>query len=154
MDRTSTNSKIIHADRKTVYHAFADKKALEYWLAPNGMTGKIHDFDFTVNGKYEMSLFYKDSATTGKTSGNEDRFSARFKEIIPNERIVQAISFQSDDTAFKEEMTMEVRLETIDKNTTKVTIIFRNIPEGIDPSDNEDGTEQSLEKLADYVTRR
>jgi hypothetical protein len=32
-----------------------------------------------------------------------------------------------------------------------VTIVFKNIPAGIDPKDNETGTEQSLEKLARYV---
>lgn len=41
------------ADIETVYNAFIDKKALEYWLAPDGMTGKIHDFEFKVDGKYE-----------------------------------------------------------------------------------------------------
>ena len=47
---------------------------------------------------------------------------------------------------------MEVLLEVIDKNSTKVTIIFKNIPTGIAPKDNEEGTEQSLEKLANYIT--
>jgi len=32
-----------------------------------------------------------------------------------------------------------------------VIIIFKNIPIGVDPKDNEAGTEQSLEKLAAYV---
>lgn len=36
-------------------------------------------------------------------------------------------------------------------NSTKVTIVFKNIPTDIDPKDNETGTEQSLEKLAHYV---
>lgn len=153
MDRTSTNSKTIYADRETVYKAFAEKEALEYWQAPDGMRGKIHNFDFKVNGKYEMSLFYNDGKTDGKTSGNEDRFLATFKEIKPNEKIVQAINFQSDNNEFKDEMIMEVHLETIDAKSTKVTITFKNIPLGIDPKDNEDGTEQSLSKLAEYVQR-
>jgi hypothetical protein len=34
---------------------------------------------------------------------------------------------------------------------TKVTIVFRNIPPGIRPEDNEAGTQSTLEKLARYV---
>lgn len=151
MDRTSINSKEIQADIETVWNAFTEKKALEYWLAPYGMTGKIHDFDLKVGGGYEMSLYYKDNKTQGKTSGNEDRFSATFMEIKPFERIVQTINFQSDNSKFKDEMTMEVQLDKLDTNSTKVTIIFRNIPTGIDPKDNEDGTEQSLQKLAKFI---
>lgn len=48
-------------------------------------------------------------------------------------------------------MTMQVQLDKLDTNSTKVTIIFRNIPTGIDPKDNEDGTEQSLQKLAKFI---
>ena len=44
MDRTTTNSKIIQANIEKVYNAFTDKRALEFWLAPDGMTGKIHHF--------------------------------------------------------------------------------------------------------------
>lgn len=151
MDRTSTNTKIIHGDIETVYNTFTDPKALTYWLAPHGMTGKIHHFDFKVGGKYEMSLFYNDSEAAGKTSGNEDRFVATFDEIKPFEKLVQTINFLSDNSALKDEMIMEVYFEEVEANSTKVTIHFKNIPIDIDPKDNEEGTAQSLEKLAAYI---
>lgn len=151
MDRTSINSKEIQADIEAVFKAFTDKKALEYWLAPYGMTGIIHNFDLKVGGGYEMSLYYNDNKIEGKTSGNEDRFSATFMEIIPYEKIVQNINFQTDNIDFQDEMIMEVYLEKVDTNSTKVIIIFKNIPPGVNPKDNEDGTEQSLKKLAKYV---
>ena len=47
-------------------------------------------------------------------------------------------------------MIMEVTLEAEDEGTT-VTIIFKNIPPGVRPEDNELGTRESLEKLARYV---
>ena len=47
-------------------------------------------------------------------------------------------------------MTMEIKLEPID-NGTKVTFLFKDIPRGIRPEDNEAGTISSLEKLAKYV---
>lgn len=98
-----------------------------------------------------MSLFYLDSETEGKASGNEDRFSAKFIELKLNEKIVQAINFQSGKKGLAEEMTMEVLLAETENNSTEVTIVFKNIPIGIDPKDNETGTEQSLEKLARYI---
>lgn len=154
MGRTSTNSIIIPVAINRVYQAFTDRKALAYWLAPYGMTGKIHSFDFKVGGNYEMSLFYEDSKMEGKTSGNEDRFSVGIKEIIPNKKIIQAINFQSDNDEFNEEMIMEIYLDEIETDSTKVTIIFKNIPVGIDPKDNEDGTAQSLKKLTEYIINR
>lgn len=148
---SSKNSKIIHATKAKVYNAFTDKKALEYWLAPNDMKGKIHDLDLKVGGGYEMSLFYLDNQRAGKTLENEDRFSATFIELEPYEKIVQAINFKSDKSEFTEEMTMETFLEEAENNSTKVTVIFKNIPAGVDPKDNEAGTEQSLEKLRKYL---
>ena len=48
------------------------------------------------------------------------------------------------------EMTMVVTLEERDDGT-EVTILFENIPPGIRPEDNDEGTRSSLEKLARYV---
>ena len=45
---------------------------------------------------------------------------------------------------------MEVTFEPT-KNGTKVTFLFKNIPVGISPKENEAGTISSLEKLARYV---
>jgi hypothetical protein len=45
---------------------------------------------------------------------------------------------------------MEVTFKVEDSGT-RVTILFKNIPSGIRPEDNEAGTEASLEKLARYV---
>jgi len=100
-----------------------------------------------------MSLYYNDNQTEGKTSGNEDRFFATFKEIVPHEKIVQTIHFDSDNDEFKGEMTMEIQINAIDNKTTEVIIIFNNIPTGINPKDNEVGTAQSLQKLADFIGR-
>lgn len=151
MKRTSKNTKIIQANIKQVYHAFTDPKALEHWLSPDGMTGKIHSFNLEVGGGYDMSLFYDDDKAAGKTAGNEDRYAATFVELKPCEKIVQAIRFQSDKSEFTGEMIMEVFFKESGNNGTELTIVFNNIPTGIDPKDNEAGTEQSLEKLARYI---
>jgi uncharacterized protein YndB with AHSA1/START domain len=149
---STRTSRVIKATREALYRVFTDPVALAVWLAPGEMTGKIHEFDARVGGGYRMSLFYPSSERVyrGKTSEREDRFTARFVELIPPSRIVEAISFDSVDPAFLGEMTMTITFEERDGGT-EVTILFENIPPGIRPEDNEAGSRSSLEKLARYV---
>lgn len=146
------NSAFIKASREAVYRAFTDPAALAVWLVPGDMTGEVHHFDYRVGGGYEMSLYYpaSDSEARGKTSGREDRYTARFVELMPPSRVVEAITFDSADPAFAGEMIMRVDLEAA-AGGTRVTIAFDGIPAGIRPADNEAGTQSSLEKLARFV---
>jgi uncharacterized protein YndB with AHSA1/START domain len=139
-------SRIIRASREALYRAFTDPAALAAWLSPGEMTAEVHEFDARVGGGYRMSLFYPSSEQVyrGKMSEREDRFTARFLELTPPTRIVQAVSFDSADPAFSGEMTMVVTLEERDGGT-EVTILFEHIPSGIRPEDNEAGTRSSLE---------
>ena len=99
-----------------------------------------------------MSLFHPSSEQVyrGKTWEREDRLTARFVELTPPTRIVEAITFDSEDPAFLGEVTMTVAFEDRDGGT-EVTILFEQIPPGIRPEDNDAGTRSSLEKLAHYV---
>lgn len=150
--QSTKNTKRIKAPVAAVYSAFSSADALEQWLAPDGMTGKIHSFGFKAGEGYEMSLYYPDDETqfSGKTGNHEDRFTARFVEIIPNQKIVQVTEFHSDDDSFKGVMRMTVLFEP-KGDETLITMLFDDIPSGIKPEDNEEGTRQSLDKLAKYV---
>ena len=151
--RASTrNSKWIKATPEALYRAFTDPAALAVWLAPGDMTGEVHRFDYRVGGGYQMSLYYPSSENTfrGKTEDREDRYTARFVELTPPRRIVEAITFDSVDPAFEGEMTMVVTCEA-ENGGTIVSIFFKDIPSGIRPQDNEAGTQSTLEKLARYV---
>lgn len=149
---STRTSRVIKAPRETLYRAFTDPAALAVWLSPGEMTGKVHEFDARVGGGYRMSLFYPPSEQEyrGKTSEREDRYTARFVELTPPSRIVQAITFDSANPAFSGEMTMVATFEARDGGA-EVTILFEHIPSGIRPADNEAGTRSSLEKLARYV---
>ena len=149
---STRNSKFIKAPQQTIYRAFTDPAALAAWLAPGDMTGVVHNFDYRVGGGYTMSLFYPASESTsrGKTSEREDRYTATFVELSPPEKIVETIIFDTIDPAFSGEMIMEVMLEPEDDGTT-VTIIFRDIPWGVRPEDNELGTQLTLDNLASFV---
>lgn len=145
----SENIQWIRAAREKVYAAFLDPKELSRWLAPEGMTGRVHRFEGRVGGGYEMSLFHDEGVegVEGKTEGREDRFTARFVELDPPARIVQLVDFHSPDPAFHGEMRMTVSLAVRDAGT-EVRILFEDIPPGIRPADNEAGTASSLKKLA------
>src|SRR5690606_5347573 len=141
MGQTTKNSKIIKATAETVYQAFTSPRALEVWQAPDEMTAKVHNFNLSVGGGYEMSLYYPDSEKVmqGKTQGKEDRFKAKFIELIPGKKIVQAVTFESPNPDFSGEMIIEITFEP-QEDGTSVTYFFKNIPKGIKPEDNEEGT--------------
>ena len=82
------------ATPEVLYRAFTDPAALAAWLAPGDMTGEVHRFDYRVGGGYQMSLYYPSSEQTlrGKTQDREDRYTARFVELTPARRIVEAIA--------------------------------------------------------------
>jgi uncharacterized protein YndB with AHSA1/START domain len=151
MSDTSVTS-IIGAPREAIYRAFTDPAALEAWQAPGEMTATVHSFDLRPGGGYEMTLRYLESedGAPGKTTTHEDRYTARFVELDPPVRIVQAIVFDTEDPALMGEMTMTVTLDAVEGGTA-VTISFAGTPPGIRPEDNETGTRMSLEKLAAYV---
>ncbi len=149
---STRNSKFIKAPQQTLYRAFTDPAALAVWLAPGDMTGVVHSFDYRVGGGYQMSLYYplSENPSQGKTSEREDRYTARFVELAPPEKIVEVITFDTVDPGFSGEMTMEVTLEPEDGGTI-VSILFKDIPPGIRPEDNQVGTQSTLEKLARFV---
>lgn len=113
------------------------------------MTGRIHAFDARVGGGYRMSLFYlpDERALRGKTADNEDRVNVRFVELVPGRRILEAVTFESDDAAFAGEMSVTVTFaETA--GGTEVTFLCESLPPGLRPEDNEVGSRLSLQQLA------
>ena len=139
------------APREVVYRACLDPEALAAWRAPDNMTGRMHAFDPRPGGRYRMSLTYQDPAgSPGKSSHDTDTFEGRFVELVANEKIVEVVRFDAQDPGFAGEMTIVTTLADAGSGTA-VTMAFENIPPGIRPEDNEEGTRQSLRKLAALV---
>jgi uncharacterized protein YndB with AHSA1/START domain len=148
---TSRVSRVIAASRETIYRACLDPEALAAWRAPDSMTGTMHAFDARPGGGYRMSLTYQDPAgAPGKTSDNTDSFEGRFVELVPDTRIVEVVAFESADPRFAGEMTITTTLADAGSGT-EVTMAFENMPSGVRPEDNDEGTRQSLRKLAALV---
>ncbi len=150
MKRETSNSRLINANSAKIFSALSNPDLILKWQAPEDMVGKIHYFNFEVGGSYSMSLFYSNNEMVGKTQANEDRFTSKFITIETDRKIVQSIQFDTENTESANEMLMEINLEP-KGDQTLVTFNFKNLPQEIDPKDNEAGTESSLEKLAKLV---
>jgi uncharacterized protein YndB with AHSA1/START domain len=113
------------------------------------MTAQVHVFDAREGGAFRMSLTYKDSEPSpgGKTSEGSDTFRGRFAELVPDEKIVEVIEFESQDPGFAGEMRMTTTLTDANQGTA-VTVLCEGLPAGVAPEDNQAGTEQALRKLA------
>jgi uncharacterized protein YndB with AHSA1/START domain len=100
-----------------------------------------------------MVLTYDDaSAAMGKASADSDIVEARFVEITPGVRVVQAIDFVADDPAYAGTMTMTWELSAVDGGT-RVEIRADDVPTGISAEDHAAGLASSLANLAAYLER-
>lgn len=151
MSRTDSASRVIRADRDRVFVALVDADALSQWLPPSGMSGRFERFDARPGGSYRLVLTYEDGSTgSGKASPDSDIVEARFVDIVPNVRVVQAVDFVSDDPAFAGTMTMTWELSE-DTSGTRVQIRADDVPSGIAPADHVVGMESSLANLATFL---
>jgi uncharacterized protein YndB with AHSA1/START domain len=68
-----------------------------WWLHPRNMTCVVHEFDLHEGGRFRISLVYLNSTARpgGKTTENTDTSHGRFARLIPNERVVQVVEFES-----------------------------------------------------------
>jgi uncharacterized protein YndB with AHSA1/START domain len=152
--RTDTASRIIKAAPDTIYRALLDPAALAAWRPPEGMTGRFEAFEPRAGGRFRMVLTYADAETApGKTSASEDVVEGRFAELIPNERIVEVVRFESDDPAFAGEMRIVTALEAV-AGGTEVTIRCEDVPSGISAEDHEAGLSSTLANLAAFMEPR
>jgi uncharacterized protein YndB with AHSA1/START domain len=145
-------TRIIRASRPIVYQAFVDADAVLAWLPPDGMRGEILDFEARPGGAFSMSLVYLESEhrVAGKTEDDRDTFRGRFIELVPDEKIVQTVDFESPNPDLAGTMRITWTLRDV-VSGTEVTCLCENIPRGIRPEDNEEGGRSSLAKLAALV---
>jgi uncharacterized protein YndB with AHSA1/START domain len=153
MARTDTASRVIAAPPDRVYEALVGPEALAAWLPPDGMSGRFERFDARPGGSYRLVLTYADATTTrGKATADSDIVEARFVDLVPGVRVVQAVDFVSDDPANAGTMTMAWELTAVDAGT-RVDIRADDVPAGISPEDHATGLGSSLANLATYLER-
>lgn len=152
MPRVDRASLVVATTPDRVYAALVDPEALLQWLPPDGMTGRFERYDARAGGGYRLVLNYVDDVSTGKSTTGTDVVEAHFVELVPGDRVVQAVQFESDDSAFEGTMTMTWSLEPVDSGT-RVEIRAEDVPPGISAEDHAAGLASSLRNLAAYLSR-
>ncbi|HVZ41004.1 MAG TPA: SRPBCC domain-containing protein [Candidatus Kapabacteria bacterium] len=150
--RTDSGSRVVKASPQAIYRACLDPAAIALWRPPSGMSARIYEFDPHTGGTYRMSFVYNDPdhPVRGKTSEHADLFQGRFLELVPDERIVEAVKFESNDPSFAEEMIITTTLTSV-PGGTEVTIRCDNVPGVIRPEDHQAGIASTLENLAAFT---
>lgn len=151
--RTDRASRRIEAEPTRIYRALTDPQAIVSWRPPKGMRGEMLAFDAREGGAYRMALIYEDQSIQGKSSGNVDVVEGRFQDLVPGERMVEVVTFESDDPTFAGEMTITTTLTPI-PGGTEVSIACENVPSGISAADHEAGLTSTLQNLATYTERQ
>lgn len=140
----------VNAPREAVYRAFLDARSVATWMVPDGMTSEVHAFDPREGGSFRISLTYDAPTGTGKTSARTDTYHGRFVELVPDERVVEVVEFETEDPAMQGEMTITISLAERDGGT-EILAVHDRLPPGLSPADNETGWRMSLAKLAALV---
>ena len=133
--------RVLKAPPERVYRAFLDADAMAKWLPPNGFTGKVHQLDAKVGGKFRMSF-------TNFTTQQELAFGGEYLELVPDVLIRYQERF--DDPNLPGEMTSAISLKSVMVGT-ELTIVQEGIPEVIPVEMCYLGWQESLVLLAKLV---
>ena len=141
MGNTVKLHRVLKAPAERIYKAFLDPDAMAKWLPPNGFTGKVHEMDATVGGKYKMSF-------TNFSNGQSHSFGGEYLDLVPNKRIRNTDRF--DDPNMPGEMITTVDLREVTVGT-EINIVQEGIPEMIPAEACYLGWQESLTLLAQLV---
>jgi uncharacterized protein YndB with AHSA1/START domain len=133
--------RVLKAAPEKVYRAFLDPEAMAKWLPPNGFTGKVHEMDAKVGGKYRMSF-------TNFGAGGGHSFGGTYQELVPHERIRYSNKF--DDPNLPGEMMTTITLKNVFCGTD-LMIVQEGIPAAIPAEACYLGWQESLVLLAKLV---
>ena len=132
---------VLAARPEKVYRAFLDAEAMTRWLPPNGFTGKVHQIDARVGGKYKMSF-------TNFTTGKSHSFGGEYLELVPNTRLRYTDNF--DDPNLPGEIRVTVTLKEVSVGTD-LSIEQEGLPNVIPLEACYLGWQESLRNLARLV---
>jgi len=140
----------VNAPRASVYRVLLDPRAVATWMVPTGMTSHVHAFDPREGGSFRISLTYDAPTGTGKTTAHTDTYHGRFVKLVPNEKVVEVVEFETADPALRGEMTITITLADAERGTDLLAV-HDGLPPGLSTADNEAGWRSSLAKLAALV---
>ena len=133
--------RVLSATPERVYRAFTDPDAMAKWLPPHGFTGKVHEMDARVGGRYRMSF-------TNFSNGQSHSFGGTYVELKPNERLRYTDVF--DDPNLPGEMMTTVTLKAVSCGV-ELRVMQEGIPAMIPVEQCYLGWQQSLTLLTQLV---
>ena len=133
--------RVVRATPQKIYKAFLDPHAMSKWLPPNGFTGKVHQMDAKVGGKYKMSF-------TNFSTGKSHSFGGEYLELTPHERIRYTDRF--DDPNLPGEIQTTITFKKISCGT-ELNILQEGVPAVIPAEACYLGWQESLALLAKLV---
>ena len=112
----------------------------------------MHEFEPRTGGSFRMSLTYDapEHAVPGKSGEHVDIVVGRFLALVPNEQVVELVTFDADDRAYAGVMTITTTLTAVPAGT-EVVVACENVPPGITVSDHLAGISSSLANLARFT---
>jgi uncharacterized protein YndB with AHSA1/START domain len=137
----------IEASPAQVYRALLDPQLIPRWRVPTGMRCEVHEFEPREGGVFRVSLTYDSPASAGKSTAHTDTYHGHFEKLVPNERVVERLEFETTDPQMRGEMRIITDLSAV-SGGTRVTAVHEGLPPGVTPADNEAGWQDSLAKLA------
>ncbi|MFE6462234.1 SRPBCC domain-containing protein [Streptomyces cinereoruber] len=150
---TTRVSRHVDAPPLTVYRTLLDPEAVARWRVPYGMTCRVHEFDAREGGAFRVSLRYEGEGGTGKSGPRTDTYHGRFVELVPDERVVEVVEFETADPLLHGAMTLTTTLVP-DGGGTEVLVVHEGVPDAIPAVDNETGTRMALDRLAALLEGR
>ncbi|MDQ6626584.1 MAG: SRPBCC family protein [Verrucomicrobiota bacterium] len=141
MPNTIRIHRVLRATPEKVYRAFLDPDAKVKWLPPHGFTGKVHELDAKVGGRYRMSF-------TNFATGQTHSFGGKYVELVPNERIRHTDVF--DDPNLPGEIQVTITLKKVACGT-ELNVVQEGIPDVIPPEMCYLGWQESLMLLGQLV---
>jgi uncharacterized protein YndB with AHSA1/START domain len=113
------------------------------------MRSEVHVWEPYIGGRVKVSLTYETHAA-GKTRESTDTYAGRFLELVPGERVVEAVEFETAREDLQGEMTVTTTLRAVPAGT-EIHIDHEGLPRGVAEADNRLGTDMSLAKLAQLI---
>lgn len=141
MPSTIRLHRVLRTTPDRLYRAFLDPDAMAKWTPPNGFTGKVHEMDTRVGGRYKMSF-------TNFTTGRTHSFGGQYLELLKNQLICYEDTF--DDPSLPGTMQVTVTFMPVSCGT-ELNIVQEGVPDAIPAEACYLGWQESLTLLAKLV---
>ncbi|WP_325051412.1 SRPBCC domain-containing protein [Streptomyces corynorhini] len=82
-----------------MYRALGDPEAIARWRVPAGMTCHVHAFDVREGGAFRVPLLSDVPLGTGRSASGGDTYLGRVVRLLPDERVVEELEFETADPA-------------------------------------------------------